>query len=72
MHNFDFVKPASLDEAVKALSAEGAQALSGGQTLMPTMKQRLAAPDVLVSLTGIAALKGVSGRAGARDRKSVV
>ena len=65
MHNFDFVKPASLDEAVKALSAEGAQALSGGQTLMPTMKQRLAAPDVLVSLTGIAALKGVSGRAGA-------
>jgi len=65
MHNFDFVKPASLDEAVKALSAEGAQALSGGQTLMPTMKQRLAAPEVLVSLTGIAALKGVSGRAGA-------
>ena len=64
MHNFDFVKPASLDEAVKALAAEGAQALSGGQTLMPTMKQRLAAPDVLVSLTGIAELKGVSGRAG--------
>lgn len=65
MHNFDFVKPASLAEAVKALSAEGAQALSGGQTLMPTMKQRLAAPDVLVSLTGIAELQGVSGRAGA-------
>ena len=49
MHNFDFVKPASLAEAVKALSAEGAQALSGGQTLMPTMKQRLAAPDVLAA-----------------------
>ncbi|GAB1480709.1 FAD binding domain-containing protein [Paracoccaceae bacterium] len=65
MHNFDFVKPASLADAVKALSAEGAQALSGGQTLMPTMKQRLAAPDVLVSLTGIAELQGVSGRAGA-------
>lgn len=65
MHNFDFVKPASLAEAVKALSAEGAQALSGGQTLMPTMKQRLAAPDVLVSLTGIAELQGVTGRAGA-------
>lgn len=65
MHNFDFVKPASLAEAVKALSAEGAQALSGGQTLMPTMKQRLAAPDVLVSLTGITELQGVTGRAGA-------
>ena len=59
MHNFDFVKPATLAEAVTALAREGAQALSGGQTLLPTMKQRLAAPDVLVSLTGIAELKGV-------------
>jgi aerobic carbon-monoxide dehydrogenase medium subunit len=59
MHNFDFVKPASVAEAATALSAEGAQALSGGQTLMPTMKQRLAAPTVLVSLTGIAEMKGV-------------
>jgi carbon-monoxide dehydrogenase medium subunit len=59
MHNFDFVKPTSIAEAVKALQADGAQALSGGQTLMPTMKQRLAAPAVLVSLTGIAEMKGV-------------
>jgi aerobic carbon-monoxide dehydrogenase medium subunit len=60
MHNFEFVKPASVADAVKALAAEGAQALSGGQTLIPTMKQRLAAPSVLFSLTGIAELKGVS------------
>jgi carbon-monoxide dehydrogenase medium subunit len=60
MHNFDFVKPTSVAEAVKALGQEGAQALSGGQTLISSMKQRLAAPSVLVSLTGIAALKGVS------------
>ncbi|MCY1126000.1 FAD binding domain-containing protein [Frigidibacter sp. RF13] len=59
MHNFDFVKPASIADAVKALSSDGAQALSGGQTLLPTMKQRLAAPAVLVSLTGIAEMKGV-------------
>ncbi|NGQ91910.1 xanthine dehydrogenase family protein subunit M [Rhodobacter sp. HX-7-19] len=59
MHNFDFVKPATIADAVKALSAEGAQALSGGQTLTPTMKQRLAAPSLLVSLTGIAEMKGV-------------
>ena len=39
--------------------SDGAQALSGGQTLIPTMKQRLAAPSVLVSLTGIAELQGV-------------
>ena len=59
MHNFDFVKPSSIAEAVKALSTEGAQALSGGQTLTPTLKQRLAAPTVLVSLTGIAEMQGV-------------
>lgn len=59
MHNFDFVKPTTIAEAVKALSAEGAQALSGGQTLTPTLKQRLAAPTTLVSLTGIAEMKGV-------------
>lgn len=59
MHNFDFVKPGSVAEAVAALAAEGAQALSGGQTLIPTMKQRLAAPARLVSLTGIAEMKGV-------------
>lgn len=60
MYAFDFVKPASLDEAVAALGQEGAQPLSGGQTLLASMKQRLNAPDVLVSLRGIAALKGVS------------
>jgi carbon-monoxide dehydrogenase medium subunit len=59
MHNFDFVKPATIADAVKALSSEGAQPLSGGQTLTPTLKQRLAAPSTLVSLTGIAELKGV-------------
>ena len=59
MHNFDFVKPSSIADAVKALSTEGAQALSGGQTLTPTLKQRLAAPSVLVSLTGIAEMQGV-------------
>lgn len=59
MHNFEFVKPSTIAEAVKALARDDAQALSGGQTLMPTMKQRLAAPAVLVSLTGIAEMKGV-------------
>ena len=59
MYNFDFKKPSTIAEAAKALSATGAQALSGGQTLIPTMKQRLAAPGVLVSLTGIAEMQGV-------------
>jgi carbon-monoxide dehydrogenase medium subunit len=59
MHNFDFVKPSSIADAVKAMDRDGAQALSGGQTLIPTMKQRLAAPSSLVSLTGIKELQGV-------------
>ena len=59
MHNFDFVKPSSIAEAAKLLGQDGAQPLSGGQTLMPTMKQRLAAPAVLVSLTGISEMQGV-------------
>ena len=50
MYNFEFVKPASVDEAVAALKDEEAQPLSGGQTLIPTMKQRLNAPEKLVSL----------------------
>lgn len=59
MHNFELVRPSTIQDAVAALGAEGAQALSGGQTLLPSMKQRLAAPDVLVSLTGIPEMRGV-------------
>lgn len=64
MYAFDFVKPATVDEAVAALGSDEAQALSGGQTLLPSMKQRLNAPATLVSLTGIAALKGVRASGG--------
>ncbi|MBF9036893.1 FAD-binding protein, partial [Rhodobacterales bacterium HKCCE2091] len=60
MYDFEFAKPASVADAVAALKAEDAQALGGGQTLIPTLKQRLAAPSVLVSLSGIEAMKGVS------------
>jgi len=56
MHNFKFLRPKTVDEAVAALSEDEAEALGGGQTLIPTMKQRLAAPEVLVSLTGIDAV----------------
>ncbi len=65
MYNFDFEKPSSIAEAVAALGSEDAQALGGGQTLIPTMKQRLASPSKLVSLTGIAEMQGVSDTGGA-------
>lgn len=65
MYAFDFVKPTTVADAVAALAAEDAQALGGGQTLIPTMKARLASPSVLVSLVGIAEIKRVfTDRAG--------
>jgi len=64
MYDFDFVKPKSVSEAAKAMKAEGAQALGGGQTLLPTMKQRLASPGVLVSLSGISEMVGVKSSGG--------
>ncbi|KIC20911.1 FAD binding domain-containing protein [Leisingera sp. ANG-Vp] len=61
MYEFEFEKPSTVAEAVAALADEEAQALGGGQTLIPTLKQRLAMPSKLVSLTGIAGMSGVSG-----------
>jgi carbon-monoxide dehydrogenase medium subunit len=59
MYAFDLVRPATVADAVKALAEEGAQALGGGQTLIPTLKARLASPGTLVSLGAIAELRGV-------------
>ncbi|NRB02434.1 MAG: xanthine dehydrogenase family protein subunit M [Rhodobacteraceae bacterium] len=64
MYNFEFVQPGSVADAASAMAGEDAQALGGGQTLLPTMKQRLASPATLVSLTGIADMKGVSAADG--------
>jgi carbon-monoxide dehydrogenase medium subunit len=64
MYAFDFVRPTTLDQAVAALAGEEAQAIAGGQTLIPTLKQRLASPGTLVSLTGIAGLRGVRAEGG--------
>ncbi|WP_299289017.1 xanthine dehydrogenase family protein subunit M [uncultured Tateyamaria sp.] len=59
MYNFEFEKPETVADAVAALGAEDAQALGGGQTLIPTLKQRLASPSTLVSLKNIAEMQGV-------------
>ncbi len=59
MYAFEVERPTSIADAVKALGKEEAQALGGGQTLIPTLKQRLAMPSVLVSLSGIAEMRGV-------------
>lgn len=59
MYNFEFVKPGTVAEAVSALAQEEAQALGGGQTLLPTMKARLAQMETLVSLNGISEMIGI-------------
>jgi aerobic carbon-monoxide dehydrogenase medium subunit len=58
MYATTYHRPSSVDEAVK-LASEEAKYLSGGQTLLPTMKQRLAAPSDLIDLRHIDALKGI-------------
>ncbi|MEM8789541.1 MAG: xanthine dehydrogenase family protein subunit M [Pseudomonadota bacterium] len=65
MYDFNFAKPATVADAVSALGAEDAQALGGGQTLIPTLKQRLASPSTLVSLGGIAEMHGIEAEDGA-------
>ncbi len=49
---FDYAAPATLDEAVALLAARGGNAkiIAGGQSLMPMLAFRLAAPDLLVDL----------------------
>lgn len=59
MYEFDLERPSSIADAVAALASEDAQALSGGQTLIPTLKQRLASPSKLVSLMGVDEMRGI-------------
>ncbi|MEM7190847.1 MAG: xanthine dehydrogenase family protein subunit M [Pseudomonadota bacterium] len=52
MYDFEYMKPGSVAEAVAALQSEEATAMSGGQSLLPTMKARLAQHEKVVDLTG--------------------
>ena len=54
MYDFTYHRPASVDEAVKLMKDnEEAVLMSGGMTLIPTMKQRLAMPSDVVELSGL-------------------
>jgi carbon-monoxide dehydrogenase medium subunit len=58
---FSYHRPATLAEAVNLLSTLGDEArpLAGGHSLVPMMKLRLASPEHLVDLHGVASLKGI-------------
>ncbi|MCK0197294.1 xanthine dehydrogenase family protein subunit M [Ancylobacter sp. 6x-1] len=61
MFPFDYHRPDSLDAArVLVAAGDDIKFLAGGQTLIPTLKQRLAAPGGLVDLAGIASLRGIA------------
>ena len=64
MYAFTYHRPTNLAGAVADLAAEDAKLLAGGQTLLPTMKQRLASPASLVDLGRIGELSGVSREGG--------
>jgi carbon-monoxide dehydrogenase medium subunit len=59
--SFDYVKPSSIEEAVRVYAAAGedAKILAGGQSLLPILRLRLAYPELVVDLGGIAELTGV-------------
>ena len=60
---FEYVAPASLDEAAAALAANpGAKVMSGGMSLIPMMKLRLLSPAVVVDIGGVAGLDSIDDR----------
>jgi aerobic carbon-monoxide dehydrogenase medium subunit len=58
---FDYKAPTSLEEALQLLAQGGddAKIIAGGQSLLPVMKLRLAAPELVIDLAKIDSLKGV-------------
>jgi len=58
---FDYVRPSSLDQAVRALDegGEDAKVIAGGQSLLPLLRLRLAYPELLVDVGSLGDLRGV-------------
>lgn len=58
---FDYARPSTVDEAVRALAdaGEDAKVLAGGQSLLPLLRLRLAFPELVVDVGRIPELRGV-------------
>jgi len=58
---FDYLAPTTLDEALSALAEAGDEGkiIAGGQSLLPVMRLRLAAPEMVIDLGRITELQGV-------------
>jgi carbon-monoxide dehydrogenase medium subunit len=60
MYAFNYHRPSSLQEALTLLrDADDGKFMGGGQTLIPTMKQRLAMPSDVIDLGGVRELVGI-------------
>jgi len=65
MHDFNYHRPGSLNDAAAQLAgASEGKLLAGGMTLIPTIKQRLASPSDLVDLGGLSELAGIKEEGG--------
>lgn len=61
MDDFNFTRPANLTDAAASHSASGDGAyLSGGQTLIPVLKQGLATPEDVIDLNAVDGLTGIT------------
>ena len=62
---FNYVRPSSVEEASRLLSRSGGSArlIAGGHSLIPLMKTRLVSPEVLIDLSAIDGLSGISSDA---------
>jgi carbon-monoxide dehydrogenase medium subunit len=58
---FDYKAPTSLNEALQLLGEGGddAKIIAGGQSLLPVLRLRLAAPELVIDLAKIDSLKGI-------------
>jgi carbon-monoxide dehydrogenase medium subunit len=58
---FDYVRATSVGEALSLLTRHGtgAKLLAGGQSLLPALNLRLSAPDILIDISRIDALRGI-------------
>ena len=58
---FDYLAPTTIDEALAALAEHGddAKIIAGGQSLLPVLRMRLNAPEVVIDLGKIEALRGI-------------
>ena len=60
MYEFSYHRPASVAEAAELIAnAADGKLVAGGQTLLPTMKHRLASPSDVIDLGGIAEMSGI-------------